>query len=95
VRPMMTKGGRAGKHGRRSGSALSEGLGITRVRARQGRAGPTILKAPDEQALEQLMPGRAIWAANCACTRSARGTAVARGVARQRAALNRGGGCEQ
>jgi hypothetical protein len=48
VRPMMTKGGRTGKHGRRSGSALSEGLGITRVRARQGRAGPTIQEAPDK-----------------------------------------------
>ncbi len=30
VRPMMTKGGCTGKHGRRSGSALSEGLGRTR-----------------------------------------------------------------
>ncbi len=29
MRLMMTKGGRAGKHGRRSGSALSEGLGFT------------------------------------------------------------------
>jgi hypothetical protein len=95
VRPMMTKGGRAGKHGRRSGSALSEGLGITRVRARQGRAGPTILKAPDEQALEQVKLSRAIWAASCACTRSARGTAVARGLARQRESLSRGGGRSQ
>jgi hypothetical protein len=29
VWPMMTKGGRTGKHGRRSGSALTEGLGNT------------------------------------------------------------------
>ncbi len=29
MRPMMTKGGRTGKHGRRSGSALTEGLGNT------------------------------------------------------------------
>jgi hypothetical protein len=28
---MMTKGGRTGKHGRRSGSALTEGLGSTLV----------------------------------------------------------------
>ncbi len=31
MRPMMTKGGRTGKHGRRSGSALSEELGINLV----------------------------------------------------------------